>query len=136
MRISKYSQSKGFSIIELLIVVAIIGILSSVALSFFGGNVVASNRTEGRSALTTAANTLEKCKSLYGSYNHANCSYADFASESNYYNITGAIAATNFTLTATPVAGQPQAGDADCTTLTLTNTGVKAGTGADPTQCW
>ena len=136
MRITKYRQSKGFSIIELLIVVAIIGILASVALSFYGDNVVASNRTEGRAALQTAANTLEKCKSLYGSYNHANCGYADFASESNYYNITGAVAGTNFTLTATPVAGQPQAGDTDCTTMTLTNTGVKAGTGADPTECW
>ncbi len=111
-----------------MIVVAIIGILASVALGFYGDNVIASNRTEGRSALTQAANTLEKCRSLYGSYNHANCNYADFASESNFYNITGAIGATNFTLTATPVAGQPQSNDTDCTTMTLTNTGPVAGT--------
>ena len=123
-------KSQGFSIIELLIVVAIIGILTSVAVSFFGSNVIASNRTEGRKALQEAAGTLEKCKSLYGSYNHANCNYADFATERNYYNITGAILGTSFTLTATPVGGQVQAGDADCTTLTLTNAGVKAATGA------
>lgn len=122
--------------IELLIVVALIGILASVAVGYYGDNVIASNRTEGRSALQGAAATLEKCRSLYGSYNHANCNYADFASESNYYNITSAILATSFTLTATPVAGQPQANDSDCTTMTLTNTGVKAGTGADATECW
>ena len=122
--------------IELVIVVAIIGILSTIALGFYGDNVLAANRTEGRAALQAAAGTLEKCKSLYGSYNHANCNYADFTSESNFYDITGAIAATSFTLTATPVAGEPQANDADCTTLTLTNTGLKGATGADTAECW
>lgn len=129
-------NSKGFSFIELMIVVAIIGILASVALGFYGDNVIASNRTEGRSALQQAASTLEKCRSLYGSYNHANCNYADFASESNFYNVTSAILATSFTLTATPVVGQPQANDADCTTMTLTNAGVKGGTGANAAECW
>jgi len=129
-------NSRGFSLIELLIVVAIIGILSSIALGFYGDNVIAANRTEARSALQTAAGTLEKCRSLYGAYNNANCNYADFATESNYYNITGALAATSFTLTATPIAGGPQANDADCTTLTLTNTGIKGATGADTTVCW
>ena len=41
-----------------------------------------------------------------------------------------------FTVTASPAAGSPQLGDADCTTLTLTNTGVKGATGADTTVCW
>ncbi|MGD2170925.1 MAG: type IV pilin protein [Gammaproteobacteria bacterium] len=129
-------QSKGFTLIELMIVVAIVGILSTVAFGYYRNNVIASNRTEGRSALQTAAGTLEKCRSLYGSYNNANCNYADFTSESGLYDITSAIAATSFTLTATPVAGGGQADDTDCTTMTLTNTGVKGGTGADSTECW
>ena len=129
-------NSKGFTLIELMIVVAIVGIISSIAFTMYRDNVIASKRTEGRSALQQAAGTLEKCRSLYGSYNHANCNYADFASESNLYNITGALAASSFTLTATPVAGQSQASDADCTTLTLTNTGVKGATGADTSDCW
>ena len=131
-------NTAGFTLIELMIVVAIIGILATVALGFYGENVIASNRTEGRSALQTAAGTLEKCKSLYGRYDAANCNYADFTSESNFYTISGngTITATSFTLTATPVAGSAQAGDTDCTAITLTNTGVKNGTGADPTQCW
>lgn len=129
-------NSKGFSFIELMIVVAIIGLLASIALGFYGDNVIASNRTEGRSALQQAASTLEKCRSLYGSYNHANCNYADFASESNYYNITSAILATSFTLTATPVAGGPQASDTACTALSLDQAGVKGGTGANSAECW
>jgi type IV pilus assembly protein PilE len=123
-------RSQGFSLLELIIVVAIIGILSTVAIGFFGDNVTRANRTEARSALSATAGSLEKCRSLYGSYNHANCSVAlPFASENNYYTISAsAMAGTSFTLTATPVAGQSQASDADCTTLTLINTGVK---GAD-----
>ena len=129
-------NSKGFTLIELMIVVAIVGIISSIAFTMYRDNVIASKRTEGRSALQQAAGTLEKCRSLYGSYNHANCNYADFTSESNLYGITSALAASSFTLTATPVAGQSQANDADCTTLTLTNTGVKGATGADTSDCW
>ncbi|HKJ51757.1 MAG TPA: type IV pilin protein, partial [Gammaproteobacteria bacterium] len=121
---------------ELLIVVVIIGILSSVALGYYRSNVIASNRTEGRSALQTAAGTLEKCRSLYGSYNNANCNYADFTSETGLYDVTSAIAATSFTLTATPVAGGRQADDGDCTSMTLTNTGIKGGAGANSAECW
>ncbi len=132
-------KSKGFNIIELMIVVAIVGIISVVAAGFYRDNVIAANRTEARAALTEAAGSLEKCRSLYGSYNHANCAFAGnfpIATDSNFYSITAALGGSTFTLTATPVAGQTQANDADCTTLTLTNTGIKAATGADTSDCW
>ena len=129
-------KSKGFTLIELMIVVAIIGIVGSIAMVMYGDYVIAANRTEGRSALQTAASTLEKCRSLYGTYTNGNCNYADFQSETGLYDITSALADTSFTLTATPVAGSAQNNDTDCTTLTLTNTGLKDGTGADPTECW
>ena len=74
-------NSSGFTLVELLIVIAIVGILSSLAFPFYRDYVIASNRTEGRSALLTATATLEKCRGLYGSYNHANCNYADFTTE-------------------------------------------------------
>jgi len=90
-------QSSGFTLIELAIVVAIVGILMAVAFGFYGDNVISSNRTEGRSGLQQAAGQLEKCRSLYGSYNHANCTYADFRTESNLYDISAARLATSFT---------------------------------------
>ena len=131
--------SKGFSLVELLIVIALIGILTTVAVGFFGDRAIAANRTEGRSALQTAAGTLEKCKSLYGTYAigaGSNCSYADFQTESGYYDITAVMNATNttFVLTATAVGSQVR--DTDCTSMTLTNTGIQGGTGADITECW
>lgn len=123
--------------IELLIVMTIVAIIGVVAMGFFGDNIISANRTEARSALTQTAGSLEKCRSLYGSYNSASCNVAfPIATDTNYYSITGVVAASTFTLTATPVAGQPQANDGDCTTLTLTNTGLKGGTGADASACW
>ena len=128
-------HAKGFSIIELMIVVAIIGILSSIALGFYGDNVIASNRSEARATLSDTAGSLEKCKSLYGGYNSPNCAVALPDVTPTYYNISQTtLTATQFTLVATPKAGQ--ANDGDCTSLSLTNTGVRTGTGADPTVCW
>lgn len=129
-------HSKGFSLIEMMIVVGIIGILTAVAIGFYGDNVIASNRSEGRAVLSATAGSLEKCKSLYGSYNAANCNVAASVPTESFYTIdTTARTATTFTLTATPVAGKSQANDTDCTTMTLTNTGVKGGTPAT-NECW
>jgi type IV pilus assembly protein PilE len=130
-------NSKGFSLIELLIVVALVGILSAVAFNMYADNVIASNRSEARAGLTATAASLEKCKSLYGVYdNLVNCPVlATIVTESNLYSIdTTGRTPTTFTLVATAVG--PQLRDADCTTLSLTNTGVKTATGVDPTVCW
>jgi len=128
--------SKGFTLIELMIVVAIVGILSAVALGWYGDNVIAANRSEGRATLSATAGSLEKCKSLFGAYNAANCNVANpVMSESNLYSIDTATdrTATTFTLTASP-AGR-QLADTDCTSMTLTNTGIKGGVPA-VNECW
>jgi type IV pilus assembly protein PilE len=130
-------HSHGYTLIELAIVVALVAIISMVAASYFGDNVTQANRTDARAGMTAVAGSLEKCRSLYGSYNSASCNVAfPLATDSNYYSITAVLAATTFALTATPVAGGPQAADGDCTTLTLTNTGVQGATGADTSRCW
>ncbi len=131
------NKNSGFSLVELLIGIAVVGILSAVAANMYSQNVIESNRTEARSALQQAAATLEKCRSLYGAYSdQAPCNYQDFSSESGLYDITiGNLTDSTFTLTAAPGAGSRQVGDDECTSLTLTNTGVKGGT-PDPNECW
>jgi type IV pilus assembly protein PilE len=121
-----------------MIVVAIVGILGAISMSFYGNYVTDANRTDGRIALTQTAASLEKCKALYSAYNSANCNVAfPVASDEGLYTVAAtAIAGPTFTLTATPVAGAYQAGDTDCTTLTLTSTGIESGTGANVNDCW
>ena len=129
--------SKGFTLVELMIVVVIIGILSSISIGFYGNYITVASRTDGRSALTTMAATREKCKALNGAYNHATCAaLLPVTSGEGYYQVTGVATATTFTMTATPIAGQRQEIDADCTSLTLTNTGLQGGAGANPAECW
>ncbi len=126
-------KSTGFTLIEVMIVAAIVAILASVGMNYYGDNVISARRTDGRSALLNNVTRLEKCKATYGAYNNAACTInADSAD--GYYTVSIVSDATSFTLTATPAGAQ--ASDADCKTMTLTNTGLEGGTGADSDECW
>ncbi len=127
----------GFSLIELLIAMAIAVIVAAVGLGYYGDYVTSANRTEARAALTETAGSLDKCKVLYGIYNNANCNVSlPFTTDNDFYRITGVVGATTFVLTATPVAGERQASDANCKTFTLSQTGRTGATGDDTSDCW
>jgi len=129
------SYLHGFTLVELMVVVAIVGTLAAVSMGFYGNYVTDANRTDGRMVLTQTAARLEKCKALYSTYNSANCNVAfPVTSDDGMYTVAAtAIAGATFLLTASPVVGGYQAGDADCTSMTLTSTGVKGGSS---TECW
>ncbi len=129
----------GFTLIELMMVIGIVAILAIVAAGFYGDNVIAAKRSDGRRGLQDTATSLEKCKSLYGTYNSANCAIADGStvpSPEGLYDIAVTTAASTFSLTATPSAGSSQNADTDCTSMTLDNLGQRGGTGADASVCW
>ena len=126
-------RQRGFTLMELMIVVAIIGVLAANAYPAYTSQVMKTQRTDAKDALMTAAHGLERCFTQYNAYNDGNCPAVAAASPEGYYSITVARTATTFTLTAKPVAGAVQK-DADCKTFTLNEKGAK---GSTPTSaCW
>ena len=130
MKQRKIGSNKGFTLIELMIVVAIIGILAAIALPAYQDSVRKGKRADGKASLTALANTLERCYTQYGSYNHASCSITSPQnSGEDYYSITVTRAANTFSLSAAGQNGQQN--DTGCTPLTLTQTNAKG-----PAGCW
>lgn len=131
----------GFTLIELMIAVAIVGILVAVALPSYQSSVQRGNRAAGKAGLIEAQQFMERFYVANDSYSTTKA--ADAVSlparlatapvEEPRYDITiSASTANTFTLTATP-----RRADDLCGALTLTHTGVKGASGTGTVaECW
>jgi type IV pilus assembly protein PilE len=148
-------QNKGFTLIELMIVVAIVGILASVALPSYSRYVERSHRSNARNALVQMAQWLERVATASGQY--PVCTGAGFTGctlngaaftvpaqlttvQGGRYNaLTISQSTANaYQLTAAPTAAQ--AGDI-CGGLTLNHQGARGVTATGLTaqqqrDCW
>ena len=134
-------QHKGFTLIEVMIVVAILGILAGIAYPSYMESVRKSNRADAKASLNDTAQRLQRCFTAYSVYNHDDCTVAasitdgsELISPEEFYAITAEVNANNYELTATPRGAQ--ANDAKCTTFTLDSAGVRGATGSDAANCW
>ena len=140
------TTDSGFSLIELMIVVAIVGILAAISYPSYRDYMRRTHRTEGTSALADIAAREEKFFSDNNTYTTsfgtdglnmaAGAPVATLETQHQYYSIAIAACgagtiATCFVTTAT--AQKDQADDASCATISLDNTGNKTGT---TTNCW
>ena len=143
------NTSRGFTLTELMIVLAILGVISAVAYPSYTQYVLKGKRAEAKTRLLQVAQLQERYFTENNTYTTniaglLGVTGTVYSSEANNatsgYQITAAAApsqtiATSFVLTATPQLNQTA--DTKCGSLTLANTGAKGKTGTGSlSDCW
>lgn len=129
---------RGFSLPELIITVAIIGVLASIAYPSFLNSVRKSHRVDATSTLLALQLIIEKRRVNNIDYTSslpvANAS-GSYASQNGYYTITyGPTTTAVFSVTATPVSGSDQENDT-CTSFVINQNGPVI-SNATERSCW
>ena len=146
----RFRKAKGFTLIEIMVTVAIVGILAAIALPNYTSYVARARRADARAQLVQAAQFMQRYFSANDSYttNRAGVtvnvidaipgsikqSPSDGAA---VYQLSVSATASAYTLTMAPVSGGVAATDA-CGSFTLTSTGIRDRTGSGLTKdaCW
>ena len=140
------SKQKGLNLIELMIVIAIVGILASIGYPLYKEQMDSSRRTDAKTSLLEVLEAQERFYSANNTYATTLTSIgyatATVPSDEGFYGITaaqcaGPIALTQcISLSAAPAVGGPQTSDG-CGTLSIDSRGNKGKTGALPlSKCW
>ena len=127
---------RGFTLTELLIALACVAVLSSIAWPSYQSLTLRSQRAQARASLLQAAHWFERAASANGSYPSAADAPASVLQiDGQRYKMTVVSTAQSYTLSAAPLG--TQAADA-CGVLTVNHLGVRSVQGASQTaaQCW
>ena len=140
MKTPQNPNQYGFTLIEIMIVVAIIAILAAIALPSYQEYVIKSNRTAATACLLEQTQFMERFYTTKLSYADAalpagGC-VADLAARYTLAFAAAQPTATTFNITATPTGAQTK--DTKCGTLSINQAGTKTegGTATSVKDCW
>jgi type IV pilus assembly protein PilE len=132
------SRARGFTLIELMIVVAVVAIIAAIAIPSYSEHVRKSRRAQAKADLVEYAAAAERFHTVNNTYvgytfpNGTNTIQSPREGGTAAYTITMDTAARTFTITA--AAGTPQAKD-KCKDLSVNQANVKTA-GATLSECW
>ena len=128
-------SNRGFTLIEIMIVIAIIGIVLTISIPNYNEYVKKGRRAEVVSLLSEQAQSLER----FYTKNNVYTGITGLSAGNDFYTLTPTITDQTFLLTAARKTGTAMATD-KCGDFTLTNTGVRsmnnATTGLTTKDCW
>ena len=133
------NKATGFTLIELMIVVVIVGILMAISMPAYQGYVLRSHRADAHNSLLDIASRQERFVAQRNSYTtviaaDTGLNMGDANSAQGYYTLTVSNApcaniANCYTIIATPAGNQAK--DTDCDPISYNSAGTKT-----PADCW
>lgn len=134
-RLTGRRTQRGFTLIEVMLVVVVIGILAAIALPSYQEHLRQARRAEVSALLLENAQLLERHYTRYGSYDAepaVGIAVQSPPGGTAVYRITPSLAAESFTLTATAVPGGLMAGDV-CASYSVNQVNQRT---PDDSRCW
>jgi type IV pilus assembly protein PilE len=131
-------KKNGFTLMELMIAVAIVAILAVIAVPSYIQYVRRANRADATRALALDAQALERCYSQ--AFTYVGCvsvpALPTATAQGDYTIAVNITSATTYNIVATPLSPR-QLGDTDCTSFTVDQTGTQTTTpAANSRTCW
>jgi type IV pilus assembly protein PilE len=129
----------GFTLIELMIVIAIVGLLASLSYSTYTQQVAKGRRAAARALIQDVLQHEERYYTLNNTYTVTltDMGYpATLHTNGDTHNITLAVPTGGAIATSVAVKATALITDAKCTSMTLTSTNAQSGTGSQSSVCW